>query len=79
MKNKMIDEAEKNYMKAIELSPFNVNFHCFLGDLYSSQNNFAKALCCYTKCTELDPYDSKYHRLMGSIYESMKQIDLAEK
>ena len=51
MKNKMIEEAEKNYEKAIELSPFNANFHCFLGDLYSSQNNHAKALCCYQKCT----------------------------
>jgi tetratricopeptide (TPR) repeat protein len=52
---KDLDEAIKNYSKALELQPTNYSAALFIGDSYFSAKNFALASHWYERASQIDP------------------------
>ncbi len=70
-------EAEKNYLKAIELNPEFWQAYYNLGILYHETGKFKLAVDCYKKSIQLksDFYLSHYN--LGSAYRELFSFDLA--
>jgi tetratricopeptide (TPR) repeat protein len=69
--------AEKEFLKAIEVNPKNINAHRNLATTYSKMNLYDKALQEYQKALSLDKANYEIHFSIGSIYQNQGQYDLA--
>ncbi len=69
--------AEKEFLKAIEVNPKNINAHRNLATTYTRMNLYDKALQEYQKALSLDKANYEIHFSIGSIYQNQGQYDLA--
>ena len=76
--DKNIDNAEKEFLKALELNPKEPMAHNNLGLIYASQNKLKESENEYKKELEINPnYDNAYFNL-GLLYWQEKRYDDAE-
>ena len=59
------EESEREFLKALELNPNNVDLHLFYGDLLLSLKRFDEAISQLKKGLELDPLNPFSYCMMG--------------
>lgn len=73
-----IEEAEKEFTKALELNPNEKRLHLLLGLFYLDQNQYDKAQMELEKEVELDPKQFVAYHNLGRIYAQKKNLKKAE-
>lgn len=78
-KDKLFVEAQKNYMKAIQLDPFYVPNYARLGDIYLTLGDRKQAKKEFLKALALEPrfLPARYH--LAIIYQQEGQTESAER
>lgn len=72
-------EAETEYFKAYKIYPYNVNNNYQLGNAYTEQGKFEKAIWAYKEAIKANPgYDEIYHNL-GIIFHTTKSYEDAKR
>ncbi|HTV55467.1 MAG TPA: tetratricopeptide repeat protein, partial [Terriglobia bacterium] len=74
-----LDMAESLLKKAVRIDPSYARAYLLLGNLYSQEHQYAKAVSQYQRALRLDPNipDTYYH--LGQAYVHLGQKDLAQK
>jgi len=70
-KIKMYDQAQKEYLRAIEIDPDFPLAYFNLGLVRASQRDIPKALEYFDKSMELKPKDAKVYLNLGSVYDRL--------
>ncbi|HCJ67412.1 MAG TPA: hypothetical protein DHV62_08870 [Elusimicrobia bacterium] len=68
-----IEEAEKNYKKAIEIYPNSVEAWRNLAIIYQQQNRLAEASLAWKKVSEIHPHDKEAQRLFEITHQRLRQ------
>ncbi|MFP3870321.1 MAG: protein kinase domain-containing protein [Syntrophobacteria bacterium] len=71
-------EAELLLRKALELAPGNASAHHFLGKIYASRKNYARAVEAYTKALDLNPRFPDTFFNLGIVYAKIEEFTKAE-
>jgi tetratricopeptide (TPR) repeat protein len=72
-------EAEKAFVKALEIEPAMISAYVALGQLYASQERWPQALAKLDEAVKRNPKNVAAHMLRGVIYERRGDIRNAEK
>lgn len=70
-------DAEFELSEAIRLSPNNPVYHCELGDVYSSAEQWSRAQQAYQRASDLDPSDLYYQVGVAAMLTAQDQPDAA--
>jgi len=70
-------DAEFELSEALRLDPNNASFHCELGDLYSSAEQWSRAQQAYQRASDLDPGNPYYQVGIATMYNATDRPDLA--
>jgi len=68
-----LEEAETLLVKAVKNDPHCVEAYLQLGILYSSQQNYEKAIDFYTRAIEVNPQSGEAHYRLGVAYDRTAQ------
>ena len=79
----MLDEQENPkarefYQKAIEAGDCIADSYCNLGILESQQNNYSKAIDCFTLCLKEEPRHFEAHYNLANLYAELGNFPLAK-
>ena len=79
----MLDEmhdprAKETYQKAIEAGDSKADAYCNLGILESKENNYSKAIDCFTLCLKEDPRHFEAHYNLANVYADIGNLGLAK-
>ncbi len=72
-----VDNAEKHFDAAIDLTPDRKTLHYNLAMIYESKGNLVKAVDAYRKEAEVDPENFKAFNNLGLLYRQAGQFDQA--
>jgi tetratricopeptide (TPR) repeat protein len=70
-------DAEKYFLKAIELQPNTADFHFNLATVYRRQQKTQEAIGAYQKAIQLDSRLAPAHYDLGVLYAQLKRNDEA--
>jgi tetratricopeptide (TPR) repeat protein len=71
------ENAERYYLKAIELNPKDSIAHKYLGDFYANLQDYEQAKSYYFKALALNPDYLEAHINLGSLYSVLHDYDQA--
>jgi tetratricopeptide (TPR) repeat protein len=71
------EQAETEYLRAIELDPSNGDAYRRLGHVYERNNRLDEALAVYKKAVELDPSYFKVYQDLGTFYRQRGDLPQA--
>lgn len=71
------EQAEQNFIKAIEKAPHNEAAFAYLGKLYLGQNKTREAVETFRFLAKHHPDKGHYHASLGQAYHNRKQYDKA--
>jgi tetratricopeptide (TPR) repeat protein len=74
-----LDQVESILKRAVSLDPSFTEAHLQLGNLYSQQHQYAKAVPEYQRAFQLDPNIPDAHYRLGQAYAHLGQKELAQK
>ncbi len=79
----MLDEqghpkAKAHYQKAIEAGDCIADAYCNMGILESQENNFSKAIDCFTLCLKEEPRHFEAHYNLANLYAEIGNFPLAK-
>lgn len=72
-----LQEAEAQFLRAVELDPTNGKAHYALGFVYNEQNNVEKAMEAFRRAVKINPRDAKAHYGLGYIYDEKGMLNEA--
>ena len=73
------EEAERYFLKALELDPVMVDAHLGLERMYASEGQYKKALGHLQKAVEITPADASLHYKLSTMYQKLGRKEEAEK
>jgi tetratricopeptide (TPR) repeat protein len=71
------EQAEAEYLRAIELEPANADTFRRLGQAYERSGRLDQALAAFKRAIELEPSDFRQYQALGSFYS--RRGDLSER
>ena len=73
-----LENAEKYYLRSLQADPGMVEAYLGVERIYSSRNEYEKALGCMRKVAELDPENPTPHYRMATIYRKLGDVAKAQ-
>lgn len=73
-----IKTARSLYQKAIEEEDAAADAYCNLGIIESQENNYPKAIDCFTRALKLDPRHYEAHYNLANLYAEVGNFQLAK-
>jgi len=71
-------KARQYYQKAIEEDDCAADAYCNLGIIESQENNYPKAIDCFTLCLKLNPRHYEAHYNLANLYAEVGNLSLAK-
>jgi mono/diheme cytochrome c family protein len=78
LRDRQLDEAERQFRAAVQAQPAYARGHYFLGLLLRQKNRIAEARTEFETALQLDPNDAKSHGNLGFICAEQGDLDTAE-
>ena len=72
-----LDEAEKTFLKVLEIRSYNLFAYYSLGDTYRKKGEIKKSIKCFQKCIELEPKGISSYTNIANLFIQTDEFDKA--